>query len=132
MELSLFTKGKEHLLAGEIDLLNGNIIVLLVDSSYLIDFSLDEALTDIPDSSIVARETLNSTSVSDGVFDADDIIFSDVAGSPVHHIIIYYEGETYAQSWLVAGFSSSSAIVTPDGSAITVQWDAGVNKIFAL
>ena len=133
MDARLFTKGKEHILRGEVDLQNGNITVMLVDSTYTIDMALHESLLSVPTESIIAMETLNNTSISDGVFDADDVTFTDVAGNPVYHILIVLEGATYSQSWLIAAYTSSTTpLVTPDGSAVTIQWNSGVNKIFAI
>ena len=133
MDARLFTKGKEHILRGEIDLQNGNITVLLVDSTYQIDMALHESRLAIPEEAIVAAETLNNTSIENGVFDADDMMFTDVAGNPVYHILLVLDSPVYSQSWLIAGYTSSTdPLVTPDGSAITVQWNSGTNKIFAI
>lgn len=131
MEARLYSKAKEHILSGDIDLVNSNIIVLLVDSTYVPSFSNDESRVSIPDSAIVAEETLNATSVSNGVFDADDVIFSDVAGNNVLHIVLLQEAEIDAQAYLIAAYTNITPIV-PDGSAITIQWDAGTNRIFAI
>lgn len=133
MDAKLFTKGKEHILRGEVDLQNGNISILLVDSTYAIDLALHESLVSVPEEAIIAAETLNNTSISDGVFDADDVTFTDVTGSPVYHILIVHEGVSYSQSWLIAAYTSSTTpLVTPDGSAVTIQWNSGVNKIFSI
>lgn len=131
MEARLYSKAKEHILSGNIDLANNNIVVLLVDASYVPSFANDESRLSIPDSAIVAEDTLNTTSVANGVFDADDIIFSDVAGNTVVHIVLLQEAEIDAQAYLIAAYTNITPLV-PDGSAITIQWDAGTNRIFAI
>lgn len=131
MEARLYSKAKEHILSGNIDLANNNIVVLLVDASYVPSFANDESRLSIPDSAIVAEDTLNTTSVVGGVFDADDITFSDVAGNTVVHIVLLQEAEIDAQAYLIAAYTNITPLV-PDGSAITIQWDAGTNRIFAI
>lgn len=132
MEAQLYSKGKEHLLRGDIDLLSGRVLALLVDSTYTVDLANHESRVSIPETAIVAEEVLENTSVNNGVFDADDVIFMDVSGLPVYTIVLLYDAEVFSQSWLIAAYTSTTPIVTPDESAITLQWDVGTNKIFAI
>ncbi len=74
-------------------------------------------------------QTLGTKSVTNGVFDAADVVFSAVTGDPTEAVIIYKEGAGEATSPLIAYTEGS---ITPNGGDITVQWDSGSSKIFAL
>ena len=78
--------------------------------------------------------TLGSKTVTSGVFDAADITYSSVTGATVEAIIIYKDTGNAATSNLIAYIdtASSGLPVTPNGGDITVTWDSGGNKIFAL
>lgn len=85
----------------------------------------------------VATATLASKTVVGGVFDAADVTFSSVTSSTntINQIVIYKDTGTAASSPLIAvidSTSSGSIAITPNGGDITVSWDNGASKIFAL
>ena len=85
----------------------------------------------------VATATLASKTVVGGVFDAADVTFSAVAANTaisINQIVIYQDTGTASTSPLIAVIDSASSglPITPNGGDITVSWDNGANKIFAL
>ena len=65
-----------------------------------------------------------------GTYDAADTTLTSVSGASVEAILIFKDTGTAATSDLVAYFDGVS--VTPNGGNITIQWDSGTNRIFAL
>lgn len=79
-------------------------------------------------------QTLTSPSVALGVFDAADSTFTSVAISgtkTVQALVIYKDTGSAATSPLIAYIDGFTAI-TPNGGNITVTWDNGASKVFAL
>ncbi len=132
MASALYGLGKEKLLSGAIDLTSDDIKVLLVDAAdYTVNLSTDEFHSDVTAGGIVATSgNFAGKSVTLGVFDATDITLSSVTGDPCEALVIYKDSGVSGTSPLLAyvdGFS-----VTPNGGNITIVWDSGANKIFAL
>ena len=69
-----------------------------------------------------------------GVFDADDVTFTGVSGTNViGALVIYKDTGTAASSPLIAFLDSGTGLsITPNGGSVTVSWDSGANRIFAL
>jgi len=69
-----------------------------------------------------------------GVFDADDVTFTGVSGTNViGALVIYKDTGTAASSPLIAYLDSGTGLsITPNGGSVTVSWDSGANRIFAL
>lgn len=133
MAARLFSKFKEHLLSGNIDLLHNTIVALLVSSDYVPDVATDESRAAIPSSAIIAEATLRSVKVTQGVFDADDTVFFSVEGKSIARIILVQDSDIYSQALLIAVIDDAPQLpVTPDGTNITIQWDNTSNKIFRL
>jgi hypothetical protein len=133
MAARLYLKGKENLLGGNVDLQNDTIVALLVTGQYVPNTDSDETRAAIPSSAIVAEETLSSTKIVDGVFDADDVVFTEVTGAPIRYIVLIKDDDIYSRALLIALIDDAAQFpVTPDGSNITIQWDNGANKIFSL
>lgn len=133
MAARLYLKGKENLLGGNVDLQNDTIVALLVTGQYIPNTDSDETRAAIPSSAIIAEETLASTKITDGVFDADDLVFTEVVGPPIRYIVIIKDADIYSQAKLIALIDDAPQFpITPDGSNITIQWDNGANKIFSI
>lgn len=91
---------------------------------------------DISASVVGTPVAVSGGSVAAGVFDADDTVFTAVAeGSTIGAVALYMDTGTPATSPLVAlvdtGTGGALAIETSGGN-ITIKWDSGANKIFAL
>ena len=78
--------------------------------------------------------TLTSRSVTNSVFDAADITFTSVTSTNVvGALVIFKDTGTASNSPLIAFLDTGSGLsITPNGGDITVAFDNGANKIFAL
>lgn len=118
-----------------IDMDTDTIKVALVNTST--DYTYSSAhqyLSSVTTYSGTTDQTLSSITVTNGVFDAADATFTSVAISgtkTVQALVIYKSTGTASTSPLVAYIDGFTA-VTPNGGNITVTWDNGASRIFAL
>ncbi len=133
MANKLYPKGKEHLLNGDIDLDTDTIKCVLVDTNDYTYADADDALDDIAAGARVATGTLASKTITNGVFDAADLTFTAVTGDVSEALVIYLDSGVASTSYLIAFIDTATGLpVTPNGSDITIVWDSGASKIFAL
>lgn len=135
MANALYDKGRQGFLDGSIDWDSDDIRVILIDTDdYTVNLATHDNLDDIPTAARVATSgALTGKTVTDGVADADDVIFSSVTGDQSEALVIYKHTGVEATSRLIAYIDSATGLpVTPNGGDITVQWDNGSNKIFKL
>jgi hypothetical protein len=134
MANALYTKGKQGLLNGDFDLDTNTIKAVLVDTAdYTVNLATDNALDDILAGARVATGTLANKTITDGVFDADDLTLTAVTGDPSEAVVIYKDTGTESTSLLLAYIDTATGLpVTPNGGNITIAWDSGANKIFKL
>ena len=135
MANGLYKKTKKLMLDGDIDLLTDDIKCVLVDTAaYAVDLAADDFLADIPVGDRIATSgNLASKSTTGGVFNADPVTFSEVTGDVSEALVIYKDSGDAATSPLIAYIDTATGLpVTPGGGDITVTWDTGANKIFAL
>jgi hypothetical protein len=138
MASGLYSKAKQ-------DLADGNLIwrtgtsqtfkVVLVDTNdYTVNLSAHDFLDDIPAGARVATATIANPTNANGVCNGDDITFSAVSGDVSEALVIYRDSGNEATSPLIAYIDTvaSGLPVTPNGGDITVTWDNGSSKIFAL
>jgi hypothetical protein len=131
----LYAKFKERVLSGEIDMLSDDIKCVLVDANdYTVDLAEDEFLSDIPVGARVATSAnLTGKSTTGGIFDADDATFTAPTGDQCEALVVYKDSGDPATSPLGAYIDEAVGLpVTPAGVDITVAWDNGARKIFAL
>jgi hypothetical protein len=127
----LYTKGKEGILDGTIDLNSHDILAILVDGAdYTPTLATDSVLADIPILGRVATSSaLQTPTCTNGVFDADDITLSAVTGDKFEYIVLIDD----TANRLIALIDTASGLpCTPSGADITITWPAGASKIFAL
>lgn len=137
MANGLFAKARESFLSQNpsIDLDTDTIKAVLVDHGTDTPvLATDQYLSDISAGARIATSgALASKTVTDGVFDAADITFTAVTGASVESIVIYKDTGSAATSPLIAMIDTATGLpVTPNGGDITVVWDNGANKIFAV
>lgn len=131
MASGLYTKGKEALLNGTINLESDTIKVAMVDTgTYTVDLANHDFYNDV--SGVVGTpQTLGSKTFTNGVFDAADVTFTAVTGNSVEALVIYEDtGSSATSSLLVYIDSGTNLPVTPNGGDITIQWNA--SGIFSL
>lgn len=67
------------------------------------------------------------------MFDAADVVITAVSGSEAEAVILYKHTGVEGTSRLISYMDLAIGLpVTPNGNDITLQWDNGTNKIFAL
>jgi len=136
MASALYPKFKEALLSQNpsIDLDTDTIKVALVDLTA--DYTYSSAhqyKSSVPSYSGTTDQTLGSKTITNGVLDSADATFTGVAQSgskTVGALVVYKDTGTAATSPLIAYIEVTA--VTPNGGDITVGWDNGASKIFAL
>lgn len=135
MANGLFAKAKESLLKGEINLPTDNLKIVLVDhGSDTPVLATDQFLSDIGAGARIATSgNLTTKTVTNGVFDADDVTIAGVTGATVESVVLYQDTGVAATSRLILMLDTATGLVlTPNGASVTVAWDNGANKIFAL
>lgn len=132
----VYPKYKEALLTGssDISLTTGTVKVIGIDTADYTYSAAHDFLDDVAAAARVGTATLTSgKAVTSGVFDADDVTMSTVSGDQFEALIIYIDTGVEATSRLVAYIDSGTGLpFTPSGGNITITWDSGANKIFAL
>lgn len=129
MANGIYTVAKEAFMNAGLDLDTDVIKARLVKSTYTFS-AADTSMTPVTKVTGTTDQTLSSVSITDGVFDAADPTFSAVPG-----------GETIT-GCVIFKFVTNDAGSTPiiyieltdtatNGSDITVNFDAGANKVFA-
>lgn len=136
MASALYPTAKTSFLTGSplIDLDTDTIKVALLNATDEPYTSTDQYKSSVTSYTGTTDQTLTSKTVTDGVFDAADAQFTAVAidgAKVVNALVIYKDTGTATTSPLIAYIDGFSA-VTPNGGNITIQWDGGAAKIFAL
>lgn len=134
MASALYENGVQSVMAGNIDLINDGIGVLLIDTSlYTPDFIEDESQADIPESAVIAERTLTGKTLDGTTYRGDDLTFPKVTGSQVGGVVLLKDTGEYSTSTLIAFVDNAPEFpITPDGTDITIRWDTGENGIFKL
>lgn len=135
MANGLYAKAKEGLLNGTINWATGNIKAVLVDTgTYSPSLSTNQYLSDITSGARIATSAnLTSKTVTGGVADAADVVFSAVSGATVEAVVLYQDTGTASTSSLIAFIDTGTGLpITPNGGDITIQWLNGSSRIFAL
>lgn len=132
MANTLYPKGKQKFLTGSLNLSSDTVKAILVPSSYTYS-SAHEFLSDLGTTLNVGMP-LTTKTVTDGVFDADDVTFAAViAGSTAKAVALYKDTGTASSSPLIAFIDTIVGFpVATNGGDIQVVWDSGSYKIFSL
>jgi hypothetical protein len=110
-----------------VDLNDGDVRVILVDLADYTYSAAHDMLDDVAAGSRVAVSgALQSTTVTNGLFDADNITISAVTGDVSEALIVYLHTGTENTSRLVAFIDTgvTGLPVTPNGGDITLSWHA--------
>jgi len=111
--------------SANVDLNDGTVKVALVDTGVYTYSASHEFLTSL--SGVVGTaQTINNTTVTNGLFDGDNVTYTAVSGNTVEALVIYIDTGSSATSRLVAYIDTSvtGLPVTPNGGDITISWNA--------
>jgi hypothetical protein len=137
MANKIFPKFKQALLGAGVNLASGTVKAVLIDSGRYTYADAHQFLPSVPAAARIGTPaTLANKTVVDGVFDADDSMFTSVpaqtgTASAEEAILLYRDSGTEATSELIAYIDTATGLpVTPNGGNIVVTWAAA--GIFAL
>jgi len=132
MANALYPKGKEKFGSALINLPSDTIKIALIDTGVYTYSSTDEFFSAASSAVVGTAVTLASKTITNGVFDADNVTFTSVTGASVEALIIYKDTGSAATSPLIMylDVAASGLPVTPNGNNIDVQFNA--SGIFAL
>lgn len=129
----IYPKAKESFLSQNpsIDLDTDTIKVALIDTGTYTYSASHQYWSSASSAAVGTPATLSNKTITNGVFDADDVTYSAVTGNTVEAIIIYKDTGSAATSPLIAYFDSGTGLpITPNGGNITLTFNA--SGIFAL
>lgn len=92
-------------------------------------------LADVPATTRVgAFGTLSGKTSTNGIADASDVQFGSISAGTIAQACIIAKRTMYDNtSALIAYYDAGVGLpVTTDGGPLTIQWDNGTNRIFAL
>lgn len=130
MASALFSKAKQKLMDALLDLNDGDIRVMLVRSTYTFN-AAHEFVSDLGAVDNGRSATLANTTVTDGVFDADDTTLSAAAANASNALVLFVHTGVDATASLVASIDIS-AFTPSAGQTVNIAWDNGASKIFRL
>jgi hypothetical protein len=132
MANAIYPKAKEKFLDALIDMPTDTIKIALIDTGTYTYSSTDEFWSAASAALVGTAATLASKTITNGVFNADDVTFTSVTGASVEALIIFKDTGTAATSPLIMylDVAASGLPVTPNGNNIDVQFNA--SGIFAL
>lgn len=132
MANALYPKFKQFLLA---ILSTGTVKAQLVDAAAYTYNAAHEFLSDIPSGARIGTAvTLTTKTVTDGVFDADNVSVTGLTSAPtIEALALYIDTGVEGTSRLVAYIDTATGLpVSAGATQVDATWDNGANKIFRL
>ena len=136
--LGWYTKGVEHFMRGDINLLGGNIkCVIINEALYTVNMDTNEFLSDIPVGARVATVALAGVAVTGGLFKCTSPLnYGILAAGPALNACAFYQDSGSPATSLLIGFAAGNAAmgfpITPDGIhpiQIFITGTNGVGKL---
>lgn len=135
MANQFFPKGKQKILDAQIDFDTNTIKARLVKSTYVYD-AAHEFVSSVPAITGTTDQTLAGKSITNGVFDADDVTWAAVSPDPAENasaVVLFKLVTNDADSPLIAIIDTITGFpLATNGGDVVVQWSNGANKIFSL
>ena len=130
----LLASAKQAFGEGRINWPTDTIKALLVDSAAYNFSASHSTLADIPAGARIATSAaLTNKTCVNGVFDADDALFTAVTGPTSEAVVLYKDTGTPGTSLLIMYADTSPNLpITPNGADIALKWNDGAVKIFSL
>lgn len=132
MANTTYPKGMERMLSGSINLVSDTIKAALLPSAYTYSTS-HEFLSDLG-TLVGTNQTLVNPAITNGEFSADESDFGALApGDTIKAIVLYKSTGTASTSPLLAYLDVVPGLpMATNGGGVTVPWNTGTYKIFAL
>ena len=133
MANDFFKRGIEGLISGQIDLDTDDMRFALV-RGYTVNISTHTFLSDVVSGGgtiVATTPALTGVSVTNGIYDAADSLFTSVpAGAAVPVLILYKHTGSNATARILMIIDTATGLpVTPDGGNISLTFDNGTNRI---
>jgi len=131
----LYPSIKARMLTKQFGWTTDNVRAILLATGQYTPSVNHATLLDVPASARVATsDVLTGRTVSVNVVDADDYLYTSVAGPPVDALILVAVGTNDATSWLICHLDDAVTGIpfNPSASPVQITWSNGANKIFAL
>lgn len=133
MANAVYPKYKQALLdaSTNTDINDLTVKVALVDTGTYTYSAAHEFLSDLT-GVVGTAQTIANTTVTNGVFDGDNVTYTALSGSSVEALVLYIDTGTAGTSRLVAYIDTgvTGLPFTPNGGDVTISWNA--SGIFAL
>lgn len=129
-----FDKFLDGIMRGYFDFSSDNLrAVLCSEPTYTPDQTADEFLSDIPGGGqVISTPNLAGGSLTNGVYDADDVTLSSVTGASITSLVIYKWTGSAATSRLIVRYDDFSGFpFPPTGGSVLIIWPNTANKIVA-
>ena len=129
-----YRKGAEKVLLAQVNFNTDTIKARLVKNTYAQNLSTDEFISSVTEITGSTDQTLANPSVTNGVFDADDITFTAVpAGETSEGVVIYKDTGVEGTSPLLMYIDTITGFpLATNGGNVVIQWDNGAYKIVSL
>jgi hypothetical protein len=128
----LLPAAKQALLEGGVDWRTDPIFCVLVNTGTYTFSQAHASLADIPVyARIAVSGTLTGRTTTGGVADAADVTFVDVNG-PAAGAVAIFNGSTSSALFMCYLDQAQGLPINPTGTPITVAWDNGTRRVFAL
>lgn len=132
----IYDKYKEALLssANNISLIDETVKISLIDTADTTFSSIHEFYADLANSNdgVIATETLSNITVTNGVLDADDVLFESLSGDSAEALLIWIDTGDANTDRLVAWMDTNidGLPITPDSSNVDILWStSGIFKL---
>ena len=133
MANTLYPKGKQKILSAAINFPTDTIKAILITNGYTYS-TAHEFLSDLGANTVGTAQTLTNKTVTDGVFDADDVTFAALApGATLKAVVLYKDTGVAGTSALIDYIDAVTGLpMATNGGDVTIQWENSGYRIFSL
>jgi Cu/Ag efflux protein CusF len=128
MANAVYPKFKEALIDGasNVDLNDATVKAVLIDTNDVTYNAAHDFYDDVSAGAVGTPQTIANTTVTNGLFDGDNVTFTALSGDPCEAILIFIDTGTPATSRLVAWLDTgvTGLPVTPNSGDVTITWNA--------
>lgn len=133
MASTVYPLFKQALLGDDVgvDFDTADVRVTVVDTNDYTYSASHEFLDDVASGRIATSGALQNPTITNGVYDADDITITGVTGDQSEALILYQHTGTESTSRLLCYIDSATGLpVTPSGGDLVITWNG--SGIFSL